>query len=58
MVAGFIDQAYDMFDRVVELQPADTVAAQLRNLAESSSPNAEGDAPPPRMPPPRRLARM
>lgn len=43
MVAGFIDEAYGMFDRVVTLQPADSVAVQLRNLAESSSPNAEGD---------------
>lgn len=43
MVAGFIDEAYAMFDRVVTLQPADSVAVQLRNLAESSSPNAEGD---------------
>lgn len=40
MVAGFIDQAYAMFDRVTVLQPADTVAAQLRTLAASSSPNA------------------
>jgi tetratricopeptide (TPR) repeat protein len=47
MVAGFIDQAYGMFDRVVTLQPADTVAAQLRNLAESSSPDAGGEAPSP-----------
>lgn len=47
MVAGFIDQAYGMFDRVVALQPADTVAAQLRNLAESSSPEAESEAPSP-----------
>ena len=45
MVAGFIDQAFEMFDRVVTLQPADTVAAQLRNLAESSSPAANGDVP-------------
>lgn len=44
MVAGFIDEAYAMFDRVVTLQPADMVAVQLRNLAESSSANAEGEA--------------
>jgi tetratricopeptide (TPR) repeat protein len=43
MVAGFIDESYQMFDRVVTLQPADSVAVQLRNLAESSSSNAEGD---------------
>jgi tetratricopeptide (TPR) repeat protein len=43
MVAGFIDEAYEMFDRVTELQPADTVAAQLRDLAGSSSASADGD---------------
>jgi tetratricopeptide (TPR) repeat protein len=50
MVAGFIDQAYVMFDRVVELQPADSVAVQLRNLAESSSPEAETRTPSPENP--------
>jgi tetratricopeptide (TPR) repeat protein len=45
LVAGFIDESYGMFDRVVTLQPADTVALQLRNLAESSSPNAAGETP-------------
>lgn len=43
LVAGFIDESYGMFDRVVTLQPDDTVALQLRNLAESSSPNATGE---------------
>jgi tetratricopeptide (TPR) repeat protein len=43
LVAGFIDESFGMFDRVVTLQPDDTVALQLRNLAESSSPNAGGD---------------
>ncbi len=43
LVAGFIDESYGMFDRVVALQPDDTVALQLRNLAESSSPNAAGE---------------
>ncbi len=46
MVAGFIDEAHGMFDTVTRLQPADTVAAQLRNLAESSSPNAEDEEAP------------
>jgi tetratricopeptide (TPR) repeat protein len=40
LVAGFIDEAYGMFDRVTTLQPADTVAVQLRNLTGSSSPTA------------------
>ncbi len=44
MVAGFIEEAYAMFDRVVELQPADTVAAQLSDLARSSLPEAEDEA--------------
>lgn len=43
LVAGYIDESYGMFDRVVILQPGDTVAFQLRNLAESSSPNAAGE---------------
>lgn len=43
MVAGFIDEAYNMFDRVVTLQPADTVSAQLRSLAESSAPEDAAD---------------
>ncbi len=43
MVAGFIDEAYNMFDRVVTLQPADTVSAQLRALAQSSSEEDAGD---------------
>jgi tetratricopeptide (TPR) repeat protein len=47
MVAGHIDESYAMFDEAATLQPADTVAAQLRDLAASSSPNAqleEGEA--------------
>jgi len=40
LVAGFIDEAYGMFDRVTTLQPADIVAVQLRNLTGSSSPTA------------------
>ena len=43
LVAGFIEESYAMFDRVVTLQPADSVAVQLRNLAESSSSSATGD---------------
>ncbi len=43
LVAGFIDESYQMFDQVVTLQPADSVAVQLRNLALSSSSNASGD---------------
>ncbi len=41
MVAGHIDEAYAMFDEAATLQPADRVAAQLRDLAASSSPNAQ-----------------
>jgi len=49
LVAGFIDEAYQMFDRVVDLQPADSVAVQLRNLAQSSSANAAGESVDPAM---------
>lgn len=43
LVAGFIDEAYGMFDSVTTLQPADTVAVQLRNLTGSSSPTADSE---------------
>lgn len=45
LVAGYIDESFAMFDQVVTLQPNDRVAVQLRNLAESSSPNAEEEDP-------------
>ena len=54
MVAGFLDEAHAMFDAVTQLQPADTVAAQLRNLAGNSSTNAEGDIPETESPAPTR----
>ncbi len=41
MVEGYLTEAWAMFDRVTTLQPADTVAAQLRNLAQSSAPDQE-----------------
>ena len=41
MVGGFLEQAFQMFDRVTQLQPADSVARQLRNLAYNSLPNPE-----------------
>jgi len=44
MVAGFIDDAYGMFDRVAILKPADTVAVQLRNLAASSTSSEDDES--------------
>lgn len=46
LVAGFIDEAFGMFDSVTTLQPADTVAVQLRNLTGSSSPTADSEEAP------------
>lgn len=46
MVGGFLDEAYQMFDRVTQLQPADSVARQLRDLAANSLPSSEEDAEP------------
>lgn len=48
LVGGNLPEAHGMFSRVVELQPADTVASQLRGLlAESAADKApdEGAAP-------------
>ncbi len=44
MVAGHLDEAYAMFDRVAELQPTDSVAIQLRDLAASSKTEDEEDS--------------
>jgi tetratricopeptide (TPR) repeat protein len=50
MVSGFLEEAYQVFDRVVELEPGDQVARQLRDLARDSIPSddepemADGDA--------------
>ncbi len=43
MVGGYLAEAREMFDQVSRIEPNDSVAAQLRNLAESSMPIEEDD---------------
>jgi tetratricopeptide (TPR) repeat protein len=47
MVCGFMDKAYEQFERTTKLQPADSIARQLRDLTKSSLPDAGGETPPP-----------
>lgn len=58
LVCAHLDQAYAEFDKTVKLQPADGIAAQLRDLCKSSispdtgdtseeTPAVEKEAPPP-----------
>ncbi len=47
MVCSHIEKAYAEFDTTVKLQPADSIAAQLRDLCKSSvSPDGDDDAAP------------
>jgi len=41
MVCDHLDQAYEQFDEVVRLQPADSISRQLRDLTKSSLPESE-----------------
>jgi tetratricopeptide (TPR) repeat protein len=43
MVFGQMEKAYEQFEKTVELQPADSIARQLRDLTKSSLPD-DGDA--------------
>ncbi|MCW1883843.1 hypothetical protein OKA04_03830 [Luteolibacter flavescens] len=43
LVCAHLDQAYEQFDQVTKLQPADTIAAQLRDLCASSISPDTGD---------------
>jgi hypothetical protein len=53
MVCDNLGQAYAQFDRVVQLQPADTISRQLRDLTKSSLPDSEeAEGPPPVRPTP------
>jgi tetratricopeptide (TPR) repeat protein len=53
MVCGHMDQAYEAFAKAVELQPADTISRQLRDLTAASIPDGgESDAEPPARPAP------
>jgi tetratricopeptide (TPR) repeat protein len=47
MVCGFMDKAYEQFDKTAQLQPADSIARQLRDLTKSSLPDdGNGDTAP------------
>ncbi|MES2661175.1 MAG: tetratricopeptide repeat protein [Verrucomicrobiota bacterium] len=55
LVCGYTDKAYEQFKRTVELQPADSIARQLRDLMKDSLPDdgasdAEAPLPPPPIP--------
>jgi tetratricopeptide (TPR) repeat protein len=53
MVCGHTEQSYEQFAKTVELQPADSIARQLRDLTKSSLPDgSDADAPPPVRPDP------
>lgn len=55
LVCAHLDQAYEQFDQAAKLQPADTIAAQLRDLCKSSISPDSGDrseAPPSTATPP------
>ena len=47
MVCDYLDQAYVQFAKVVELQPADSISRQLRDLTKSSLPERPEDEAPP-----------
>jgi tetratricopeptide (TPR) repeat protein len=49
LVCGYMEKAYEQFDKTVQLQPADGVARQLRDLTKNSLPDdgdPEGKRPP------------
>jgi tetratricopeptide (TPR) repeat protein len=53
MVCGHMESANGEFSKVAELQPADTISRQLRDLTAASIPDAgESDPTPPAMPAP------
>ncbi len=53
LVCGHMDQAYEQFEKVTTLQPADSISRQLRDLTKSSLPdNGEAEAPEATEPPP------
>ena len=41
MVGGYLAEAREMFNQVAQIEPQDSVAIQLRNLAQSSMPTEE-----------------
>ena len=52
LVPDYMEQAYEQFDKTAKLQPADSIARQLRDLTKSSLPdNGDTDTAPPVKPP-------
>ena len=43
LVCDYMDKAYEQFEKVVALQPADSISRQLRDLTKSSLPDAGAD---------------
>jgi tetratricopeptide (TPR) repeat protein len=53
MVCGYMDKSYEQFAKASELQPADSISRQLRDLTKSSIPDGgESEAEPPAKPAP------
>ena len=53
MVSGHMDTAYVQFEKTAKLQPADSIAVELRNLTKSSLPDdGDDDTPEPTPPAP------
>jgi tetratricopeptide (TPR) repeat protein len=53
LVCGHTEKAYQQFDKTVQLQPADSIARQLRDLTKSSLPDyGDSQAAPPAKPAP------
>lgn len=51
LVCGHTDKAYEQFEKTVQLQPADSIARQLRDLTKESLPVEDGAELPPPAPP-------
>ena len=51
MVCGHTAKAYEQFEKTVQLQPADSIARQLRDLTKESLPVEDGAELPPPAPP-------
>jgi tetratricopeptide (TPR) repeat protein len=53
MVCGYMDKSYEQFAKASELQPADSISRQLRDLTKSSIPDGgDSEAEPPAKPAP------
>ena len=51
LVCGHTEKAYQQFEKTVQLQPADSIARQLRDLTKESLPVEGGEDTPPPAPP-------